>query len=91
MGLLNMSLGEYRPIDVVAYSITFALVLFIMNPQFTYSFTVISMVPIIFDYVQMYYKNFVAQSLEMHIYHVAVILCMFSVVWRCIAKTLAQS
>ena len=91
INLLNTSLGEYRPIDVVSYSIVVSLALFIMNPRFTYSLTLISIVPIIFDYTQMYYKNFVGQKLETHLYHMSIIICMISVVWRCGAKMLAQS
>ena len=85
---INKSLSENSPIDLVLYSITISLVLFIVFPKFTYTFSGLSIIPVLANYIDTYSTNILKQTIESHIIHVTIIMIMFVLIMQCITKSI---
>jgi hypothetical protein len=88
---INKSLSENAPIDLVLYSITISLVIFIIFPKFTYTFTAVSIIPILANYIDAYSSNILKQTIESHIIHLTIIMIMFVLILQCITKSIIHN
>jgi flagellar biosynthesis protein FliP len=88
--IINNSLSESSPIELVLITITLSLSIFIMFPKFTYVYTALSLFPILANYIKIYYTTILKQSFESHLHHVIIIIIMFSVIMKCILKWFAN-
>lgn len=87
---INKSLYENSPIDLVSYSIMISLILFIAFPKFTYTFTAVSIIPVLANYIDAYSSNILKQTIESHIIHITIIMIMFALVIQCILKSIVM-
>uniref|UniRef100_A0A6C0JUM1 Uncharacterized protein n=1 Tax=viral metagenome TaxID=1070528 RepID=A0A6C0JUM1_9ZZZZ len=85
-----MSLSEYRPIDLVSYSILFALSIFIAFPRFTYNITGVCLIPLLVDYSILYYKNIKHQTVDMHMFHIMMIITITSLIIHCLLNAISK-